>query len=316
MFVTWVLIFTVSLVVLVKSSDYFTKYSERIALALGISPFIIGVTLIAFGTSLPELATGIVANARGENTIAVANALGSNAANIFLVLGFIAVAVNILKAERNLINIDLPLLFLSTVILIIILMDKVVTTGEGFILIAAYGVYLLYAVHSRKEAKDAIPAIAEKPLFRPKISLSTILIIIMSIVLIYISAEFTIRAVIEIAGIIGIATSAIAMTAIALGTSLPELTISLRAAMKGKHDIAIGNIVGSNIFNTLIIVGIPALLSPLAVDLMTWEIGVPFLIFATLTFIFSGITRRIYRWEGGMYLLIYILFLLKAFNAF
>ena len=114
----------------------------------------------------------------------------------------------------------------------------------------------------------------------------------------------------------GIATSAIAITAIALGTSLPELVVSLRAVMKGKHDIAIGNVVGSNIFNSLIIIGIPSFIMPLTVDDTTWYIGLPFFIIATLTFIFSGITKRIYRWEGAMFILIYFLFIIKIFGLF
>jgi cation:H+ antiporter len=128
-------------------------------------------------------------------------------------------------------------------------------------------------------------------------------------VAIYISAEFTIKAVINIGEILGIATGIIAITAIAIGTSMPEMVISLRAAMKGKHDIAIGNVVGSNIFNALLVVGIPSLFTNLTVGDATWRIGFPFLIISTLTFIFSGITRRVYRFEGAMYIVLYILFI-------
>jgi len=316
MIIVWFFIFIVSLAVLVKAADYFTHYSEKVALSLKISPFIIGVTLIAFGTSLPELATAVVAVFRGDTTIAIANAFGSNIANIFLVLGFVAYVVKKLKAERNLIDIDLPLLFLSTALLVIVVMDRIVTTGEGIILLVGYGVYLTYVIKSQDFAKDALPKLADKPLIRPRIELSTLLFIILSILGIYLGAEFTVRSVIELGSFFGISTSVIAISAIAIGTSLPELVISLRAALKGKHDIAIGNIVGSNIFNALIVVGIPSLFGALKVDDITWEIGFPFLIIATLTFIFSGITKRVYRYEGAMYLVIYVLFLLKIFGFF
>jgi len=317
-FFIWFVIFVISLVVLIKSADYFTKYSEKIALALKISPFVIGITLVAFGTSLPELATALVANARGEPTLAIANAIGSNITNILLVLGLSAVVVSRLKAERNLIDIDLPLLSLTTMLLIVVLMDRQVFFGEGLLLLVGYVIYLAYAFKSRREEVRSVPEIGEKqPIFtRPKIELTTILVLILSAVMIYIAAELTIKSVIELARIINIATSAIALTAIALGTSLPELAVSLRAVMKGKHDIAIGNIVGSNIFNSLIIVGIPSVFGTLLVDDTTWNIGLPFLIIATLTFIFSGITKRIYRWEGAMFILLYVFFVIKVFNLF
>ena len=317
MITIWVLIFVASLSALILASDIFTHRSERIALAFGVSPFVIGITLVALGTSIPELATGIAAAFRNEPTVAVANAIGSNIANILLVLGIASVAVNRLKAERNLIDIDLPLLFLSTVLFLAIIADRTVSFAEGVILLIGYAVYLAYIYNSGRERKEtAEQAIETKKLRkRPKVDLISIVIILASIGVIYASADFTVRAIIEIATAIKIPTSAIAITAIALGTSLPELVISVRAAMRGKHDLAIGNVMGSSIFNVLVIVGIPALLGTLFVDELMWVIGVPFLIIATLTLIFSGITRRIYRWEGAMYLVVYALFLLKIFEV-
>ena len=108
----------------------------------------------------------------------------------------------------------------------------------------------------------------------------------------------------------------IAITAIAVGTSLPELVVSVRAAIKKKYEIALGNIFGSNVFNVLIVAGIPALIKPLAIDSLTFLVGLPFLVIATLLFIISGISRRIHIWEGAMYLLIYILFIVKLLNLF
>ena len=317
MITIWILIFIVSLATLIFASDVFTNRSERLALAFGISPFAIGITLVALGTSIPELATGIVSNFRGEDTIAIANTIGSNIANILLVLGISAVVVKKLKAERNLIDIDLPLLFLSTVLMLLVILDRVVTFSEAVLLIVAYNVYLLYAYNSGKqtrEVKDVKESMVEEKKDKDKIDLVSVLLILVSIAVIYASADYTVRALIELATIFSIPTSAIAITAIAIGTSLPELVISLRAAMKGKHDLAIGNIMGSSIFNVLVIVGVPALFAPLVVDDLMWKVGVPFLIVATLTFIFSGITRRVYRWEGAMYLVVYALFLLQIFT--
>jgi cation:H+ antiporter len=305
----WIIVFIVSLAALIKSADFFTQYSEKLALALKISPFVIGVSLIAFGTSIPELATALIALLQGDNTIAVANSFGSNIANVLLILGVTALVVNKLKAERNIIDIDLPLLFLSTVLLAIVVLDRTVTFGEGVILILGYAVYMLYVFQSREKVKGSVPSADGEKNKKSHINITTLLIILISIVAIYISAEFTIKAVINIGEILGIATGIIAITAIAIGTSMPEMVISLRAAMKGKHDIAIGNVVGSNIFNALLVVGIPSLFTNLTVGDATWRIGFPFLIISTLTFIFSGITRRVYRFEGAMYIVLYILFI-------
>lgn len=314
MITIWFLIFIASLAALILAADIFTQRSERIALAFGISPFVIGITLVAFGTSVPELATGIVATIQGAPSVAIANAIGSNIANILLVLGICAVAVKTLKAERNLIDIDLPLFFISTVLLILVLLDRTVTLTEGLLLLVGYNVYIAYAYTSGSEKKEALAEAVNTKIHKPKIDTMSVVLILVSIGVIYAAADFTIRSIIEIAAALNIPRSAIAITAIAVGTSLPELVISVRAALKGKHDLAIGNIMGSNIFNALVIVGLPALISNQVVDDLIWYIGIPFLMVVSLTIIFSGITKRVYRWEGVMYLVIYALFLLKVFQ--
>lgn len=131
-----------------------------------------------------------------------------------------------------------------------------------------------------------------------------------------IGANYTIESVLKLSELLKISTSLIAITAIAIGTSLPELVVSVRAALKKKYEIALGNVFGSNVFNILLVAGIPAMIRPLVVDDLTFFIGLPFLVIATLLFIISGISRRIHIWEGAMYLLIYILFIAKLCNLF
>ncbi|MCK4919201.1 MAG: calcium/sodium antiporter [Candidatus Pacebacteria bacterium] len=328
----------ISITVLVKAADFFTESSEEIGLSLKISPFMIGIAIVSIGTSLPELATSVIAALQGQTEIAAANAVGSNIANIFLVVGLASVVAGKLKVKRSLINLDLPLLATTTTILVFILSDKQVTFIEGLILLFTYLIYFFYIISSNKE-RDILehreteeekrdkrkftfpPTKASRNRFlkklwsyKPKVELGVFVTLIVSAIFIYIGAKYTVESLIEIAKSLDIETGVIAMSAVAIGTSLPELVVSIRAAMKRKYEIALGNVFGSNIFNSLVVVGVPAMLGTLVVDDKTFYIGVPFLIAATLLYLFSGISKKIYNWEGLMYLVLYVLFLLKIFG--
>ena len=325
----WIIIFCLSLLILIKAADYFTESAEKIGLALKISPFIIGVTIISIGTSLPELATSIIAVIKGQTELVAANAIGSNIANILLIIGISSLVAGKLVVKRSLIDIDLPLLATATALIVVVLWDKQITMGEGVVAILAYSVYAAYTMKGDKEEKskpegivpgEDIPATREKRHLHRKIdrewNLKLIIILIFSTIFIYFGAEWTIKSIIEIARLLGLPSSMIVMSAMAIGTSLPELVVSVGAARKGKFEIALGNVFGSNIFNILMVMGIPALFKTLAVDEATFSIGIPFLVGSTVLYVFSGISKKIYNWEGMMYLLIYILFIAKLFNLF
>lgn len=327
----WIIVFIVSLAVLIKSADYFTESAEKIGLALGMSPFLIGITIVSIGTSLPELAGGIAAVIKGSNEIVVANAIGSNIANILLIVGIASIAAGTLIVKRSLIDIDLPLLALVTSLITVIIWDKEVVWQEAILMFVAYGVYIAYIITSREEGDrkklieeeilEELPLRADRRSQKvikeaTKFSLTTILILIGGVVGLYLGANYIIEAVIKITELAGISTSVIAITAIAVGTSLPELAVSVKAAIAKKHEIALGNIFGSNIFNALIVIGIPTFIGKITVDDVTFRIGIPFLILSTVLFIFSGISKKIHQWEGAMYLIIYIVFLAKLFNFF
>ncbi|PIT90497.1 MAG: conjugal transfer protein TraR [Candidatus Komeilibacteria bacterium CG10_big_fil_rev_8_21_14_0_10_41_13] len=328
MLILWILVFLVSLFVLIKAADYFTEGAEKIGLALKISPFIVGVTIVSIGTSLPELATSIVALLRDQTEIVVANALGSNIANILLVVGICAIIAGVLSVRRSLIDIDLPLLLSATALIVVIMWDKQVTLGEGLIAIIGYLVYAGYTIRSEKEEKpqpggilpgEDIPATREKRhkhRHKRNLNFSLIGVLAISTAAIYFSADWTVKSMLQIAGIVNINASVVSMVALAIGTSLPELVVSLGAVRKKKYEIALGNVFGSNIFNALMLIGIPALFKPLKIDDVTFSIGVPFLIGATLIYTFSGISKKIHKWEGMMYILIYILFVAKLLGAF
>ena len=329
----WIIIFIASLAVLVKAADVFTDNSEKLGLALKIPSFIVGVTIVSVGTSLPELATSLIAVFRGQTEIVAANAIGSNIANIFLVVGFSTIVARRMSVKRSLINLDLPLLVCATALLIFIVWDRQISFWEGVIALLGYLVYAVYTISSSRERTNIdhkhkmadLPAtrldrlsVLKKIWVRPlkfKLELRVIISLVVSAVFIYFGAHYTIESIIQIAGIVGIGASVIVMSAMAIGTSLPELAVSINAAKKRKYEIALGNIFGSNIFNALVVISVPAMFTTLKVDETTFSIGVPFVIGATLLYVFSGISRKIYNWEGAMYLLIYALFLMKVFGV-
>lgn len=306
----WLGVFVLSLVVLVKASDYFTDFSEKLGLALRIPPFIVGIIIVSVGTSLPELISSIIAAYSGATDMVVANVVGSNIFNILAIIGVASLITKKIILERDLINIDLPLLASFSALLVV----TCVYWGEfvfieGVICLIAFGVYLHYSIVSREREIDKLSK-------KEKLNFWVIPGIIASGGFVFVGAYFTVESVINLSEITNIGTSVISLTAVALGTSLPELAVSVRAAMKQKFEIAIGNIIGSNIFNGTLVIGVSALIAPLKISAETLTIGIPFLAIATLLMIFTGISRKIHNWEGAIFILIYIVFLGKIFNFF
>ena len=325
----WISIFIVSLVILVKSSDWLVESAEKIGKAIHLSPFIIGVTIIGIGTSLPELGSSLAAVFQGHTEIVMANVVGSNIANILLVIGFSAIVGGTLVVKKSLIDLDAPLLGGTTALLIFMMLDQKITRGEAILLLIGFVAYISYAIFYKpikEEPEETLPSRIERrrteaekkmPLSQPtKLSFKVFLYLILGTVGLVLGAKYTVASIIGISQEAHIATSLISITALAIGTSLPELTVSTISALKKKYEIAIGNVFGSNVFNALLVTSVPALIKPLVVDNLTLYIGVPFLAVATLLFILSGISRRIHNWEGFFYLLLYTLFVAKLANLF
>jgi len=332
MVILWVLVFILSLALLVKSADWFVESAEKIGLAFKISPFIVGVTIVALGTSFPELASSLIAVFKEATEIVTANALGSNIANIFLIVGLSAVIARRLIVKRSLIDLDAPLLIAATALFIFIAWDRKIVLGEGILLISAFVVYFLYTIFQKREEDEETPESVEvlpsrieriKEMVKreetktpAKIRPRVFIFLILGMVGLAVGANYTIESVLKLSELFKISTSFIAITAVAIGTSLPELVVSVEAALKKKYEIALGNVFGSNVFNILLVVGVPALIRPLVVDELTFTIGLPFLVVATLLFVISGISRRIHLWEGLMYLLLYVVFIVKLIGLF
>lgn len=315
--IKWILIFGVALFALVKAADYFTEYSEKLGRIMGIPQFLIGVTIVALGTSMPELASSIVATLQQNSSIVAGNIIGSNIANILLVGGFTALVSGIMVIDKPIIKVELPLLIAITSLLVVTVDDGKFSAIEGLILIAAYMVYVAYNYYDHKNSmltagvEEVKSALGKK---QEKVSPILVFGLLLSLTGVVVGAKFTIDAVIEISSIMNLAPSIIAVTAVAVGTSLPELLVSYKAAKKKNFEMAVGNIIGSNIFNATVAMGIPALIAPLTIDSVTLTIAVPFLVISTILFAFSGIERSFYSFEGALYGLIYLVFIGQLFN--
>lgn len=318
MLLFWIIVFVVSLVVLVKGADWLIAAAEKIGLAAGLSPFIVGVTIVGAGTSFPELISSLAATFRGVTEVVAANVIGSNIANILLIIGVSALFSKKLRVTKNLIDLDLPLLAISTVLLLGVVWDRQITLGESILLLVSYAIYMAYTIIHVEETEHAQTEQEQKEAkaTRPKINVKDIVMLVVGIAALSFGAKYLVDALINLSSILDIATGVIAITAVAVGTSLPELLVSTKAALQNKSEVAIGNVLGSNVFNSLVVIGLPGLFKVLEVDAQTFAIGVPTMALATLLFVISGISRQVHKWEGAFYLMVYTLFTAKLFNWF
>jgi cation:H+ antiporter len=317
----WLGIFIVALLALLKSAQWFTDSAEHIGLHYKLSPFIIGVTIIALGTSLPEISTSIISVLQGHSEIVIGNVIGSNIANILLVLGITAIAGKHLKVNKNIIMVDLPFLIASAIMLFLTTYDGQFTIIEGILSLLGLGTYLLYNAKcdhkleiEEEKAIKKLEKVTKKHQNTKKLSKKYPLYLLLSGTLLYFSANYTIESVVKLGEIFNIGTEIIAMSAIAIGTSLPELMVSVVAAKNGKTDIAIGNITGSNIFNALAVMGIPSLFGPLSIPTEVIYFHIPAMILITIYYVFVTMEREIFKWEGMMMVLLYAAFMLKTFG--
>ncbi len=319
MIIAWIFIFIVSLLILVKGADWLILGAERIGLAAGLPPFVIGITIVGIGTSLPELISSLVAINQGVNEVVVANAVGSNIANILLVVGFSAVVGKGLSVSKSLITSALPFLAFSAVLFLWIVFDGKVTFSESLVVLVMYSVYILHALFRKDNFyTEEVAALAVKNKVNAKetITFKDYIMIILGSIALTVGAHYLIESIIAVSEIIKIGTGVIAITAVALGTSLPELLVSVKAALSNKSEVALGNIFGSNVFNSLALIGVPGLFGVLTIDDLTLSFGVPTMIVATILLIISSISKKIHIWEGLLYLSVYLFFIIKLFSIF
>ncbi len=294
--------FIVSLGVLLKASDWFIDSAEEIGRSWGISPFIIGVTIVACGTSLPELATSVASVLAGNSEIVIGNVIGSNITNIALVLGLVAWVSKEIRLDYNIWHIDMPYLWGSAFLLYFVVSDLSMSLFEAFIFLGGVTIFLAYSFDIGDDDDDS----GEEKI---KASPKAYLMLLVGGVLVWLGADFTIQAISALSAMAGIKPEIIALTAVALGTSLPEVIVSIGAARKGKTSIAVGNVLGSNIFNTYIVMAISRFFGALTIPASILTFSLPMMVVMTILFGMVSNNKKITRWEGMLLLLFYIFFI-------
>lgn len=303
----WSIALIAGLAVLVRASDYFTSSAEVIGLRLGFPPFVVGATIVAVGTSLPELISSVIAVLDGATEIVAGNVVGSNVTNLFVILGIAAIIDGHVRIKQRIAIVDLPFLLGSTMLLSLLLWNGYVNRLDAILLLAALGVYLHYVLTTQDMTPDA-DTNGREPLGKP------IAILILSGFLIFLGARITIDSVVALASVMTIGSEIIAASAVAFGTSLPEISVTIAAVRRGKSEMAVGNVLGSNVFNALAVTGISALVGPLAVPAGLISFAVPVMIAATIIVYFIIMQQEITRWEGWLLLLFYVYFIGALFE--
>lgn len=304
---TSLLILTAGLALLSFGAEGLVRGSASLALRHGLTPLFVGLTIVAFGTSAPELAVSIKANLAGQGDIAVGNVLGSNIFNIGMVLGPAALLCPI-RVRAQLVRLDMPILVGVTTLFLFLFHDRVFSRLEGGFFFAGLIAYLalVYSL-ARKREVDGISGISGAEVVATHNALLLDLAFIAGgMVMLVAGARFLVDGAVQIARLVGVSEAVIGLTMVAAGTSLPEMATSVVAALRRQPDIAIGNVVGSNLFNLLSIMGLSSLVRPLAAPgIQTFDL-VAMLIFAVvlLALMRAGLLLR--RWQGLLLVALYL----------
>tara|TARA_Y100000034_G_scaffold135828_1_gene209351 strand:- start:1454 stop:2542 length:1089 start_codon:yes stop_codon:yes gene_type:complete len=356
---THILFLLAGLILLIKGSDFFVESASRIAKRLGVSEFLIGLTLVALGTSVPELSAAITASIKQDSGLIIGNVIGSNIANIGLVLG-IGALVATLAVKKDIFKRDGYLMISAAFIFYLLAFDKVITLTEGILFLSIYITYNFFIFSSaksrkiydfsdfldyflkfqyittirskfikseikkpskfpkkqRKKAKKIRQSYKAKQEFQEFKGLLTkdILIFTLSTIAIIYGASFLVSESIYFAEFFGLPTTIIGITLVAIGTSIPELTVTIKSALKGYSEMAIGNVLGSNIANILLVLGISSIIHPLSINGNIISFIAPFMIFISITLIYLMRTKwKIDKKEGFFLLALYAIFIASLF---
>lgn len=301
----------VGLAVLVWSADKFVDGAVGIAEYCGMSTLLIGMVIVGFGTSAPELTVSAISASQGNPELALGNAYGSNIANIALILGATALISPILM-QRSVIRGDLPILIAVSILSIVLVWDGSVVRWNGVLLLVVFALVMGYSIwRELKKAKAEASNSAEDESAGNQASLGkSILWLVLGLALLVASSRALVWGAVEIAHTLGVSDLLIGLTIVAIGTSLPELASSIAAARKGENDLALGNIIGSNLFNTLAVVGLAATISPMdEIEKAVTYRDMPLMTALTVALIVLGFRRkgdgRLNRIAGAILLAIY-----------
>jgi cation:H+ antiporter len=297
--------------VLAGSARRFTTTAERVGLSLGLSPFAVGVIMVAVGTSLPELAASILAAGRGTSEVVSGNVVGANTANLLLVLGCVAVVSRrgIQLGERY-IAIDLNFMAGSGAILTLVMYDGGISRLEGALLLVAYAAYVghLLADGRTASADAAFGVVLGKRDRRRRLAKDVAALALLAAG-IAVGAQFTLDALLALAARLGISAAIASVTILSLGTTLPEMAVSVTAALRGRAEMAVGNILGSCVFNALAVIGAASMVGRVLVPRELMALPVPAFLGSAILFYLLTQDSRVSRWEGVLFVLGYLLLL-------
>jgi cation:H+ antiporter len=310
----WGIAFVVSLTTLITAARFFTNAAEVVGLVLGLSPFAVGVVIVSVGTSLPELIASVVAVSKEVSEVVSGNVIGASISNLFFVLALSAIfARKRIELGDQYILIDLNYLLGAAFLLSLMMLDGKITLAEGVLGLSAYIAYTLYLLRESNSKPDILLSESVKESARSgKGHWKDVAVLVISGIFIYLGANYTIEAIEHIADALQISKAIISVTVLSIGTTLPEAVVSATAAWQGKGEIAVGNILGSCIFNSLAITGIASLVGVIVVPTEILKLPLPVYGVGSLLFYLLTLDKKISRWEGILFLIIYALFILKV----
>lgn len=311
----------IGFVLLVWGADRFVLGASAAARNLGVSPLIVGLTIVGFGTSAPEMLVSAVASWGGSPGIGIGNAIGSNITNIALVLGVTALAMP-LTVHSSVLRRELPVLVVIMLFTFLLLADNELSRGDGLLLIFGMGLMIYWVVTMGMRTRRSDPIVEEFDAETPQkmTMLKASIWLLIGMLVLVLSSQILVWGAVEIAQMFGISDLVIGLTVIAIGTSLPELAASLMSAYRKEYDIAIGNIIGSNMFNLLGVLAMPGLImpGPVSHDVLIRDyplmIGLTLALFA-MAYGFRGGVGRINRIEGGILLCVYIIYMVVLYQT-
>ena len=300
----------IGFIILIKGADIFVDGASNVALNFCVSKMLIGLTIVSFCTSAPELAVSIKSMVSENFDIVLGNVVGSNILNILLILGISSI-IRPLNVKSNTIKFELPITLLMTTLFVVLLIDhffdnnllNAITRSDGVILLLVFMIFIYYLLNLSFKEKTNDLINNKMPMFK------SILLTILGIIMIILGSNLVVDSSCHIASIMGVSKKMISLTIVALGTSLPELVTSITATIKNEHEIAIGNIVGSNIFNIGMVIGLPVILFGGIRNINIDYIDiVVMLLSAYLLYIFSFYNRKLTRREGCIFIIIFIIY--------
>lgn len=311
------LLLIIGFFLLIKGADFFVDGSSSVAKILKVPAIVIGLTIVAFGTSMPEASVSVTAALQGKNDLAVSNVIGSNIFNLLVVLGASAL-LRPIQVKWSILKREFPFSIVITVILLFALtrfdFTEILTEGKEFVLSRMMGIILLVlfvgfvisavidAMHSRQKIVESGEPEEKYEVLSP---IRSGVYIVVGIAGIIIGGDFVVNSASDIAASFGLSQTFIGLTIVALGTSLPELVTSMVAAKKGENDLALGNVVGSNIFNILLILGMSASIAPITVNALAVQDTIILIVASVLVYICAISRKGLSKLEGSMFLLFY-----------